>query len=271
MGEIFWEITKALEKGESVALATIVRVSGSAPRKEGAKILVKPDGSTVGTIGGGPLENAVIQEALKALSEGKPRLLHYGLRADLNPEDLGICGGDVDVFVDVISPAETLLLIGGGHVSLALAKLAKEMGYRIVVLDEEAKFASRERYPFADEVRAGELSSLLEDFPITPYTRIVIATRSHESDALALEKVVNSPASYIGLLGSRRKVTLIFKHLREKGVEESSLARVCAPVGLDIGAETPEEIAISIMAEMVLHKRGGTGKPLSKFKEGDTA
>ncbi len=268
MEEIFREIARALEKGESVALATIVKVSGSAPRKEGAKILVRPDGSTVGTIGGGSLENAVIQEALKALAEGKPRLLHYGLRADLHPEDLGVCGGDVEVFVDVISPTETLLLVGGGHVSLALARLAKELGYRIAVLDEKGEFASKERFPFADEVRAGELSSLLENFPITPHTWIVIATRSHESDALALEKVVNSPASYIGLLGSRRKVALIFKRLREKGVEENRLARVFAPIGLDIGAESPEEIAVSIMAEMILHKRGGTGKPLSKLQEG---
>ena len=267
MEEIFREITRALERGESVALATIVKVSGSAPRKEGAKILVRPDGSTVGTIGGGPLENTVIQEALKALAEGKPRLLHYGLRADLHPEDLGVCGGDVEIFVDVISPTETLLLVGGGHVSLALAKLAKELGYRIVVLDEKSEFASKERFPFADEVQAGELASLLENFPITPHTWIVIATRSHETDALALEKVLNSPASYIGLLGSRRKVALIFKRLREQGFEESLLSRVCAPIGLDIGAETPGEIAISIMAEMVLHKRGGTGKPLSKLQK----
>jgi xanthine dehydrogenase accessory factor len=263
--EIFQEITKALERGESVALATIVKVSGSAPRKEGAKILVKPDGSTVGTIGGGALEATVIREALQALAEGKPRLLHYGLRADQHPEDLGVCGGDVEVFVDVISPPETLLLVGGGHVSLALAKLAKELGYRIAVLDEQSDFASKERFPFADKVLAGDLASLLETFPITPHTWVVIATRSHESDALALEKVINSPASYIGLLGSRRKVALIFKRLREKGFEESLLAKVFAPIGLDIGAETPEEIAISIMAEMVLHKRGGSGKPLSKL------
>lgn len=269
MEEIFREIARALEKGESVALATIVKVSGSAPRKEGAKILVKPDGSTVGTIGGGALENAVIQEALIALAEGKPRLLHYGLQADLHPEDLGVCGGNVEIFVDVISPTETLLLIGGGHVSLALAKLAKELGYRIAVLDEKGEFASKDRFPFADEVRAGELTSLLENFPITSHTWVVIATRSHESDALALEKVINSPASYIGLLGSRRKVALIFKRLREKGFDQSLIDKVHAPIGLDIGAETPEEIAISIMAEIVLHKRGGTGKPLSKLKEGE--
>lgn len=267
MEGIFREIVRALEKGESVALATIVKVSGSAPRKEGAKILVKPDGSTVGTVGGGALENAIIQEALKALAERRPRLIHYGLRANLHPEDLGICGGDVEVFVDVISPTETLLLIGGGHVSLALAKLAKELGYRVAVLDEKSEFASKERFPFADEVRAGELTSLLDNFPITSHTWVVIATRSHESDALALEKVINSPASYIGLLGSRRKVAIIFKCLIEKGFDPGLLDRVYAPIGLDIGAETPEEIAISIMAEMVLHKRGGTGNPLSKLKE----
>ncbi|HDN79538.1 MAG TPA: xanthine dehydrogenase [Chloroflexi bacterium] len=266
MEEIFREINKALEAGESLALATVVKVHGSAPRKEGAKLLVKADGSTLGTIGGGALEVAIIQAAQEALVKGEPRLIHYGLKADKHPSDYGVCGGELEVFVDVITPSPTLLLIGAGHISLYLARLAKEIGFHIAVLDDREEFASQERFPFAKIVRAGDIGSLLEETKITPQTYVVIATRSHEQDALALEKVIGSPAAYIGLLGSRRKVSLIFKALQEKGIDKALLERVCAPIGLDIGAETPEEIAVSILAEMVLHKRGGTGRPLSSLR-----
>lgn len=266
MEEIFREIDQALRNGEPVALATLVKVRGSAPRKEGAKLLVKADGTVLGTVGGGPLEEAIIRAAREALSEGKPRLVEYGLRADKNPQDLGVCGGQVEVFVDVITPSATLFLIGGGHVSLHLAWLARHLGFRIEVVDDRPDFASEERFPFASKVQAGDLAEILENASITPQTYVVIATRSHEQDALALEKVVGAPAAYIGLLGSRRKIAIIFKLLREKGISDELLARVHAPIGLDIGAETPEEIAVSILAEMILHKRGGTGMPLSQLK-----
>jgi len=267
MEELFQEIDRALRNGESVALATVVKVHGSAPRKEGAKLLVKADGSTLGTVGGGSLEKAIIQAAREVLADGKPRLVQYGLQADRNPQDLGVCGGQVEVFVDVIAPSPRLLLVGGGHVSFHLARLAQHIGFRIEVIDDRPEFASEERFPFAASVQAGDLAELLDKVRITPQTYVVIATRSHEQDALALEKVIAAPAAYLGLLGSRRKVSLIFKQLREKGVDEESLKRVHAPIGLDIGAETPEEIAVSILAEMVLHKRGGTGKPLSQLSQ----
>jgi xanthine dehydrogenase accessory factor len=197
------------------------------------------------------------------LGEGKPRLVHYGLRADKHEEDLGVCGGDLDVFIDVIAPQATLLLIGAGHVAVPLAKLAHFLGFRTVVFDDRAEYANRDRFPQAEEVLVEDFEVGLSTLDITPNTWVVIATRSHESDAMALQAVIESPAAYIGLMGSQRKVGLVFKALQEEGVGEEQLARVYAPVGLDLGAETPEEIALSIMAEMIMLRQGGEGQSLS--------
>jgi xanthine dehydrogenase accessory factor len=189
------------------------------------------------------------------------------LRADKHEQGLGVCGGDLDVFVDVIAPHLTLLLIGAGHVAVPLAKLARLLGFRTVVFDDRAGYANRDRFPQAEEILVEDLETGLSSLDITPKSWIAIATRSHESDATALRAVVESPAAYIGLLGSRHKVSLIFQALREQGVGEEQLARVYAPVGLDLGAETPEEIALSIMAEIIMLRQSGKGQPLSARKE----
>ena len=268
MNTIYEAITEAVRRREAVAVATIVQTRGSTPRQVGTKMLIHTDGTSMGTVGGGALEAAIIEAAQEALGEGKSRLVHYGLRADKHEEDLGVCGGDLDVFVDVVAPQLTLLLIGAGHVAIPLAELAPLLGFRTVVFDDRAEYANRDRFPQAEEIVVVEdfeaVSSVLD---ITPGTWIVIASRSHESDAAALKAVIESPAAYIGMLGSRRKVSLIFETLREAGVGEEQLARVCAPVGLDLGADTPEEIALSIMAEMLMLRQGREGQPLSVRKE----
>jgi xanthine dehydrogenase accessory factor len=266
MNTIYEAIAEAVRKREAVALATIVHTRGSTPRQVGTKMLIRPDGTSMGTIGGGALELAIIEAAKEALGEGKPRLVHYGLRADQHEEDLGVCGGDLDVFIDVIAPQLTLLLIGAGHVAVPLAKLAYLLGFRTVVFDDRADYANRDRFPQAEEILVEDFETGLNALNITPNTWIVIATRSHETDAAALRAVVKSPAPYIGLLGSRRKVSLIFKSLQEQGIGEEQLTRVYAPVGLDLGAETPEEIALSIMAEIVMLRQGGKGQSLSARK-----
>jgi xanthine dehydrogenase accessory factor len=263
MDTIYEAIAEAGRKREAVALATIVQTHGSTPRQVGTKMLIRPNGTSMGTIGGGALEAAIIEAAQEALSEGKSRLVHYGLRADKHEEDLGVCGGDLDVFIDVIAPQPTLLLIGAGHVAVPLAKLAHLLGFRTVVFDDRAEYANRDCFPQAEEVLVEEFEAGLSRLDITPNTWIIVATRSHESDAAALRAVVESSAAYIGLLGSRRKVSLIFKAVQEQGVGEEQLARVYAPVGLDLGAETPEEIALSIMAEIIMLRQGGKGQPLS--------
>jgi xanthine dehydrogenase accessory factor len=267
MNTIYEAIAEAVCQRKAVALATIVQTSGSTPRQVGTKMLIRPDGTTIGTIGGGALEASIVEAAQEALSEGKSRLVHYGLRADKHDEDLGVCGGDLDVFIDIVAPQLTLLLIGAGHVAIPLAQLAHLLGFRTVVFDDRAEYANRDYFPQAEEVLVEDFETGLKALDITPGTWVVIATRSHESDAVALRVVVESPAVYIGLLGSRRKVSLIFKVLREAGVGEDQLARVYAPVGLDLGAETPEEIALSIMAEIIMLRQGGKGQPLSARKE----
>jgi len=263
MNAIYKAIAEAVRRREAVALATIVQTRGSTPRQVGTKMLIRPDGASVGTVGGGALEAAIIEAAQEALGEGKSRLVHYGLRADKHEQDLGVCGGDLDVFIDVIAPQRTLLLIGAGHVAVPLAELAPLLGFRTVVFDDRAEYANRDRFPQAEEILVEDFAAGLSALDITPSTWIVIASRSHESDAAALRAVVESPAAYIGLLGSRRKVSLIFKALREAGVGEEQLTRVYAPVGLDLGAETPEEIALSIMAEMLMLRQGREGRILS--------
>ena len=267
MNTIYEAITQAVRRREAVAVATIVQTRGSTPRQVGTKMLIRPDGASMGTVGGGALEAAVIEAAQEALGEGKSRLIHYGLRADKHEEDLGVCGGDLDVFIDVIAPQLTLLLIGAGHVAIPLAELAPSLGFRTVVFDDRAEYANRDRFPQAEEIVVEEFEAGLRALDITPSTWIVIASRSHESDAAALRAVIESPAAYIGMLGSRRKVSLIFKALREAGVGEEQLARVYAPVGLDLGADTPEEIALSIMAEMLMLRQGREGRSLSARKE----
>jgi len=266
MNTIYEVITEAVRRRETVAVATIVQTRGSTPRQVGTKMLIRPDGTSMGTVGGGALEAAIVEAAREALGEGKSRLVHYGLRADKHEEDLGVCGGDLDVFVDVVAPQLTLLLIGAGHVAIPLAELAHFVGFRTVVFDDRAEYANRDRFPQAEEIVVEEFEANLGTFDITPSTWIVIASRSHESDAAALQAVIESPAAYIGMLGSRRKVSLVFKTLREAGVGEEQLARVYAPVGLDLGADTPAEIALSIMAEMLMLRQGREGRVLSLSK-----
>lgn len=266
MNTIYEAITEAVRRREAVALATIVQTRGSTPRQVGTKMLIRTDGTIMGTVGGGALEAAIIEAAQEALGEGKPRLVHYGLRADQHQEDLGVCGGDLNVFVDVIAPQMTLMLIGAGHVAVPLEELAHFAGFRTVVFDDRTEYANRDRFPQAEEVLVGDFEAGLNSLDISPNTWIVIASRSHESDAAVLRTAIESSAAYIGLLGSRRKVSLIFEALQEEGVGEEKLARVYAPVGLDLGAETPEEIAFSIMAEIIMLRQGGKGQSLSARK-----
>jgi len=258
MGTIYEAILEATRRGDSLALATIVKATGSTPRQAGTKMLVYPDGSIVDTIGGGSLEANVITEAQAALGEGKPRLVRYELR-DSELGDPGICGGEAEIFIDVINPHPTVLIVGAGHVGRSITVLSSFLGFRTVVLDDRAEFANAERLPQADEIIVGDIGEELARFHITPQTHVVIVTRGHEHDRDALRWAVSSPAAYIGMIGSRRKVKMVFDELQKAGVTTEALAAVHAPIGLDIQAETPEEIALSIMAEIVMVRRGGQG------------
>lgn len=261
MIDVFEEALKTLRTGESVALATIVRSHGSTPRAIGAKMLVFPDGRIVGSIGGGAMENQVIEEAKSALKNGVPKMVQYKLKEvgakNLSPLPLGICGGENDIFIDVIAGRNQLLIVGAGHLGLQLSKLGAFLGMDVVVFDDRADYANKERFPDARDIIVGDVEEELKKFHITPWCHVVIVTRGHELDGVALTTVIHSPARYLGMIGSRTKKAKIYAELLEKGIEQNLLDQVHAPIGLNIGAETPEEIAVAIMAEIISIGRDG--------------
>lgn len=259
----FYERLAALEReGRLVAMATIIRASGSVPRHEGSKMLVYPNGRIEGTIGGGELERRVIEEALQVLKEGKPRILNYSF-SDPEKGDVGVCGGEIEVFVEALRPNATLVVIGGGHVGKAVTHLASWLGFRVVVTDDRSEFATPEAVPGADVYIPCALSDLPGKMNINHDTYLVLTTRGNSIDIDGLPALLETPAAYIGVIGSRRRWETTAKGLKEKGVSKEKIARVTSPTGLELNAETPEEIAVSILAEIVMQHRGGSGKAMA--------
>jgi xanthine dehydrogenase accessory factor len=259
-GRIFRKINELMAGGETFAVATIIRTQGSTPRKAGAKMIVLRDGSTFGSIGGNCVESGAVAEARDAIREGKSRTFSVTLKE----EELGgigmRCGGVVDVYVEVIKPTPRLLIIGGGNIGTRLAKLGQIAGFFVTVIDPAAK---REELPSDSEVIAEPVEKGVKLAEITPYTYIVIAT-GHKYDESAIRAVVNSEAAYVGMVGSRNKAALTIKNLVDQGFPEDKVKSIHTPVGLDIGAETPEEIAVSIIAEIIKERRkpSATGQSL---------
>lgn len=249
--EIFQKANELMAKGEMFAIATIVRTEGSTPRKPGAKMIVLKDGSTFGTIGGDCVESGTVAEALEAIKEGKSRTVSMALKE----EDLGgvgmRCGGVAEVYIEVVKPTPKLLVIGGGHIGAEIAKLGLNVGFSVAVIDPAAR---REDFPESVEVIPEPVEKGVPRVDITPQTYVVITT-GHKYDEPALKAVIDSNAAYIGMIGSRRKAAVIYRNLMDEGIPEERLKQVHAPVGLDIGAETPEEIAVSVIAEIVRERR----------------
>ena len=246
---------EALAHGESVALVTVVRAQGSTPQRAGAKMLVWADGRTVGTIGGGCYENDAFWKAREAIATGRPSLLHYELNDDFAQENGLICGGRMDVHIDPLAPSPRLFIIGAGHVGLHLAKAAAEVGFRIHVVDDREKFANAERFPGADVV-VEPIPEWLHRAELPAASYVVVVTRGHQHDLDAMRAMAARDLKYLGLIGSRAKVTRIFDALLAEGMPTECLQRVHAPIGLEIGAVTPAEIAISILAQLIAVSRG---------------
>ncbi|MGD9116414.1 MAG: XdhC/CoxI family protein [Dehalococcoidia bacterium] len=255
MVDIYQEIVRIKEKGGEAALVTIVSASGSTPREEGTKMLVKPDGSIIGTVGGGGLEAQVIEEAVKVIKQAKPRRFHMSLTAKEAEESGMICGGELDVFIEPILTAPTMYIFGGGHISLPLAQMGKMLGFDVAVIDDRAEFANAERFPEAETVIAADFNESFAQLKIDKSSYIVIVTRGHQHDELVLEWAITTPAKYIGMIGSKTKVQTTYDHLLAKGVPQKTLDAVFSPIGLAIGAQAPEEIAVSIMAEIIKVRR----------------
>lgn len=261
MNSIYQAIAELERNNESAALCTVVFSQGSTPRHVGSKMLVYPDGHFIGTVGGGDLEHRVMDEAWIAIAEGKARILKYSM-VDPSRGDPGVCGGTVEVFVEPIVPPAMVVVIGAGHVGKAVVHLAKWLGFRVAVSDDRPEFCTPESVPGADIYYPVEMGKLAEHLNVTRQTFLVITSRGSGVDAAGLPSLLETKSGYIGVIGSKRRWATTVKALKEKGVSEEKIAKVHSPMGLELNAETPEEIAVSIMAEILMLRDKGTGKQM---------
>lgn len=258
--DLYARMATLSEEGRSFVIATIIEAKGSSPRGVGAKILVEADGATVETIGGGILEARVIADARLALASGISHVQTYRL-SDQGEHALGsLCGGEVRVFLEVHECERSLLIVGAGHVGQSLCRCAKLLDYRVTVVDSRAEMLTKERLPEADELITAEPDQISRVCPIAERTSVVIVTHGHLDDEEALFAAAGSRAAYVGMIGSSKKVQKIMANLAGRGVSADRLERVRAPIGLDIGAQTPAELALAIMAEVVAHAYGKFGE-----------
>lgn len=253
--DIYEEIVRLRQQGRRGAVATIVNVRGSIPSFETAKMLVRDDGSIAGTIGGGCVESEVWQAAREVMESEKPRTLTFNLNEDPRYDTGLVCGGTLDIFIEPILPPALLYVFGAGHVALSLYRSARTAGFDVSVIDDRANYANRERFPEAKEIIAEDFDKAMASLDPSETSYIVIVTRGHKDDMRVLRWAVKTPARYIGMIGSRRKTITIFRELVKEGIPEQLFERVHAPVGLDIGAITPEEIAVAITAELIAARR----------------
>jgi len=252
--DLWQEIAQERAARRPLVIATVVRTSGSVPRRAGAKMLVHPDGHTRGSVGGGLFEALVARDALRALACGPSVLRTYSF----NPEGAGpqafgaVCGGRAEVFLEVLMPPDRLLIVGGGHCGRALARMASLLDFTLTIADDRAEYARPEDYAYPNVESVLHLPADYAGLPPPDErTYVALISKGFVTDEAALRRVLDTPAAYIGMIGSRRKREVVYKNLRAEGVSEETLARVHAPIGLEIGAETPEEIAVSILAEII--------------------
>ncbi len=248
------EAHKLIRGAEPFAWVTIIDQEGSSARHVGSSMLVTRDGQVIGTVGGAAAELQLIEQAVQAVREGKPRTVKL---------PLPVCAGTITCFINVFQPPETLILIGAGHVAQPMAKLAKILGFRVIVVDDRPEYVTPERFPDADEHIVEDWETAIGKLRIDENSYIIILTYAGEYDELALRQVIDSKAAYIGMIASESKAKAVLAKLRRDNVPEKLLQRVKTPMGLDIGAETPAEIAVSTMAEIIMRRRKATGASLS--------
>ena len=259
--EVLAAFLEAVEKGEGVALITVTKNEMSGEPPLGAKMAIWEDGRRLGSLGNPDMEEEIAEDALESIKNQKslsvvyPRTTSRTLRTRRT--------SPFEVYIEVVQPP-TLLVVGAGHIGGFVARLGKMVGFDVVVLDDRPEFANEERLPDADQVIAQDFAEALTEFPIDENTYVVIVTRGHKQDELSLRHVINSNAAYVGMIGSHRRASAVLKMVYDSGVPLESIAQVRSPIGLDIGAETPEEIAVSIIAEILMTRLGGTGMPMSK-------
>ncbi len=258
--DVFDELVRLRALGQKSALATIVAVNGSIPSFQAAKLLVREDGSLVGTIGGGCVEAEVWNAAREVIATGKPRNMEFSLGQDAAYDNGLICGGQLQVFVECVTPEPAAIVFGGGHISKSLCKVLDLAGFRTSVVDNRETYANRERFPEADGIYADEYEDVFPKLAVNDSTYIVIVTRGHRDDMRVLRWAVSTNARYIAMIGSKRKTIAVIRELEKEGIARSEFERIFAPMGFDIGAISPEEIAISVAAEMIAMRRDPEGK-----------
>jgi xanthine dehydrogenase accessory factor len=252
--DLMAEANRLIQSSEPFAWVTIIGQEGSSARHLGSSMLVTLDGKVIGTVGGAVAELQLIEQALAALKEGKPRTVKM---------PLPVCAGVITCFINIFQTPETLILIGAGHVAQPMAKLGKMVGFRVIVIDDRREYATLDRFPEADQLIVDNWERAISEVRIDENSYVVILTYAGEYDELALRKVIDSKAAYIGMISSESKAKAVLAKLRRDNISDELLSRVVTPIGLDIGAETPAEIAVSTIAEIIMQRRRGSGKPLS--------
>jgi xanthine dehydrogenase accessory factor len=253
--DIYDEIVRLRRLGQKCALATIVQVRGSIPSYESAKLLVREDGSIMGTVGGGCVEGEVWAAAREVIDTEKPKHLTFSLGQDAAYDNGLICGGQLNIFVEPVIPQPRAYIFGGGHVSKSISKVATLAGFATVIVDDREAFANKERFPEAEETYAEEYESVFAKLEVTSSSYLIIVTRGHRDDMRVLRWAVGTPARYIAMIGSKRKTISVIHELENEGFDRAAFEKIFAPMGLEIGAESPEEIAVSVVAEMIAVRR----------------
>src|SRR5271165_6993356 len=253
--DIYEEVVRLRRLGQKCALATIVQVNGSIPSYESAKLLVREDGSMIGTIGGGCVEAEVWNAAREVMQDERPRQMNFSLGQDAAYDNGLICGGQLSVFVEPVVPQPRAFIFGAGHISKSLSKVATLAGFATVVIDNRDTFANRDRFPEAAAVHAAEYEEVFPALTINETSYVIVVTRGHRDDMRVLKLAIGTPARYIAMIGSKRKVLNVIRELEKEGIPHTAFERLRAPMGLDIGAISPEEIAVSVAAEMIAVRR----------------
>ncbi len=257
--DIFEYIIEAKKKNEALVLATVIEALGSAPRGAGARMLIRQDGTTLGTIGGGSIEKIVEDMAMEIMGTSAPRTIKHSLK------DIGMeCGGGMSVFLEPLNPKPQLFIFGAGHIGAVLSQIAKLMDFSVTVIDNRPEFANLEKLPWADQVFAEGYLDSIGQLTFTSSTYAVILTHKHAHDFEVLEKCIEQPHAYLGMIGSKKKVNTCLQGLRDKGVSEEVIESIYSPIGIHIAANTPAEIAVSIAAELAdVRNKAESGKPVS--------
>jgi len=255
MKSLFETIPELIKTEAPCALTIIVKTKGATPRKPAAKMIVLKDGKTIGTMGGGDLEKRVIEEAVEAIKQGEPRIASFTLDIEKGKLDM-MCGGELDVYIEPILPKANLVIFGAGHITKVLAPLMQMAGFQVSVVDDSPDLLQKEKFPEIEDLRLTDMEEFAKNLPSDPCAYIVTLSRGFSKDEAILCQLIQKEFKYIGMIGSMRKTMTMKENLQKQGISKEAFDKLQAPIGLDIGAETPEEIAISIAAEIIAAKKG---------------